>query len=604
MPTDNGAIELEAHRLLDIGAEVQRRLAPFLQEFLVTSPEIEYKCYAVKHRLKSIDRIMAKYQSRIVVDSTYQVSDMPDICAFRVVTMYQDQIAIVVRGLMDLFIGSLPNSTGLDFVVDAPVRIDINTSKPEADPSSIVRAVRSAADLSGVPVQLEVKQRPTGYSSVHLVVKVLNPVVLTNNSTSIQIEIQIRSALEDVWGDIDYRLRYGQERGQPGISWMRHLNVLKSLIDGIIGYVDLIKRQSDEEVIELDRIRSPIRSINTGQDQLERFRYLPDFLRIRLESAFGLWSKAQERGAHPGLFRQAADEFLNILQDLRGSEADPNLKPLIAALKAERAYMLMQTGDVDDRADAENLYKDLLKINPEDATSNYRLSSILREKSDYQGALNYLNRSLKSVESGSDIVVGVNHWAYDDIRLGFGLTFWRMAEDKLPSVERRRALLASAINHAHSVISKPADIEHSRLSAINDLLYYNWELEKLGGYCSILEERDISNLKLELYGYYQRVKLDHPNDLVYNWLDTLARVFRNDCEVVRMIASDLEIVIETRVKHIRPDLELGERGSYRWTAQLVKHLNEDEADALVFCQEILEEFGRPNVGALPNSTPS
>ncbi|WP_180356150.1 metallophosphoesterase [Aliirhizobium smilacinae] len=588
--------ESDLDMVLKLGADIQSYLAPYLHKSLIVTPEIADRCYALKYRIKDTARISEKLKSRSSADPDYSVRKMPDVCGFRIVTMYQDQIPETVKNILALIEAGAPAELGLEFAKNHPVEIDVNVAKMDADQTAMAEAIRSAFANSSLAVRFNVKQRPTGYSSVHLVAYVTAPPPYERLEV-IPIEVQIRSALEDVWGDIDYRLRYGRGRGDVGVSWMRHLNVLKGMIDALVGYVDVIKRHSEEEPVTAPVGGALVRSMNSGEMQLNRFKNVPEPLRSKMRIAFGLWEEAQDRrttqGGSPGLFRQAADAFLAILHDVQGARYDnePWKEDLVFALKGERAYMLVYTGDSVEQLEAETIYRELLQKKPDDAASNYRLGNILRERGDYESALHHSGRAITTVEQNGDEIITKHHWAFDEIRRGFGLTYWRMSEQMKSGDERKAGYLAEAIKHARSVIVTPADPEN-RLSAINDILYYNWELLEIDpGSSGQVSTADAKAYKYELFEHFQKSKGDVDN-LGWHWLDTLARLFHDELDKAREIAMHLELVLENRVRAIRPNIELAKKGSVRWTIQISQHLTADEADALVFCQEILEEVQR------------
>jgi hypothetical protein len=71
---------------------------------------------------------------------------------------------------------------------------------------------------------------------------------------SVPVEIQVRTAFEDVWGEIEHALKYKapdiksdedeEELHRSNVT--PHLNVLATMIDGMAQYADQIKIQIDE----------------------------------------------------------------------------------------------------------------------------------------------------------------------------------------------------------------------------------------------------------------------------------------------------------------------------------------------------------------------
>ena len=98
---------------------------------------------------------------------------------------------------------------------------------------------------SNLKPKTDVSTRDTYYSSIHFVGWV-DTRSSEHTTEKVRVEIQIRSALEDVWGEIDHELQLQMRRKDPTLPKNRHLVVLKELIDAIISYVHIIKKQTDD----------------------------------------------------------------------------------------------------------------------------------------------------------------------------------------------------------------------------------------------------------------------------------------------------------------------------------------------------------------------
>ena len=181
------------------------------------------------------------------------------------------------------------------------------------------------------------------------------------------------------------------------------------------------------------------------------------------------------------------------------------------------------------------------------------------------------------------------HWVFDWSRLGIGVTKWKLFLLSKTQKERIDYLLSS-INISKEVIDHPAESSSSRLSSINDYLYYIWEYLQIDEsiFDGIISRDAYDSYCDELYEF---VTNGDNYDCVL--LDTVQRVLRKDearvIPIAIMLEERIELVVSTRI----PNLRFPPRGSARWLVFIAPHLNDDEKDMLTYCQEILEEFGRP-----------
>jgi hypothetical protein len=183
---------LEAHEFLDVGRKLQERILLYFNQI-----ELASGTYAFKSRVKEHSRIMSKLEDRRKKPGGYDLSDMPDICAFRIITLYQDDIPKLLKEMLSK-IASDPGP----FIREEPINIEVNTSRLPTDPLSLDNAVAAiASELIGM-LQLIVappKVRDTGYSSIHVVVWARHGVnKIKGQPKQMRVEIQIKSALEDV----------------------------------------------------------------------------------------------------------------------------------------------------------------------------------------------------------------------------------------------------------------------------------------------------------------------------------------------------------------------------------------------------------------------
>lgn len=609
LPTPPGVTPNErAFMLRDAALEVQGRLLRFFSNFEIRPPEDrDGQQFALKSRVKTVKRILEKYEERKSKDPDYKIESMPDICGFRIITKYQDEIPLVISKLLE----SIEERVNSPFHHERIINIDINNSRTESDPLSLVEPVRAVCAQSKLKPAVSVETKSSGYSSIHFVGSVAIRVP-DHPVREMRVEIQIRSALEDIWGEIDHELGYVLRRRNIRNSRSRHLLVLKNMIDAFISYVDVIKREGEIEIPEIVTSKS----VNDPDDQLRRLKDLPEAIYSRVDQAFQIWKKAykgiESNNVDIADSQEGAKAFENLLTDFRDQPTHNRAlaKEFTYICRVEYAYLLQYTGEPADSSRAEDVYVNILDDRPNDATANFRLGALLRKKGDIEklnGALElskasflksrtHLTQALDFINRGTDERIKKNHRVYDVVRREVGLVQWRICGiEDLPMPERRDALLA-AIKAAHEVILNPAhDDPVMRRNAINDFLYYRcWESTQLEGAETSykISETDLASYREELYAAYAA---EPEGKKTYNIVDTLLRVFQKDDEKARQLALSLEDILENVARKRKPTLLKLEKGTMRWYNSLIKELDLDESDALSFAHDILQRHGRHNV---------
>jgi ppGpp synthetase/RelA/SpoT-type nucleotidyltranferase/predicted phosphodiesterase len=623
-------LEEEAHSRLVAARYIQSQVLQYLSQQEIDAQHY----YAVTSRIKRFERIIEKFydrRARARSDNTdYTLESMNDICGFRIVTRYQDEIPYVVGALLAHMEDPEKKSP---FLPGRQITVEINSSRTEMDPLSLVEPVRAICNQSKLKPDSLLNPRESGYSSIHFVATVAT--ALGYEVREMRVEIQIRSAFEDAWGEIDHHIDYRERRGKKDIPRNKHLNVLKSMVDAMISYVDLIKKQSEESKEPQPPVIRTSRSVNTPSDQLARLAKLPKEILQRVEQAFEIWSQAYEsresERPNPVLFKDGAKAFEALLNDFVDKpeadrndrlEADKRLagesqEELEYVCRIEYAYLLQYTGEAADTEQAEKVYINILHKWPDDVTANYRLGAVYRklgspDKADanrnqpnnnLDKSKAYLTRALRAVAEGIDGRITKAHLVYDSLRRDVGLTEWRISEDFYRPMDARKKALLLALESAYDVIrnqavadvpidanTRVADI--TSLSAINDFLYYRWYQTDLGvgdlGF--VISDDEEFRYREKLYGFYKsRTAEQHE----YSFIDTLLRLYVEDEDKAKPLARDLVSVLEKLVLKQAPNQTLPPFGTTYWYGALLKQLNYDQGDALTYAHDFLKKVGYP-----------
>ncbi len=145
--------------------------------------------YTIKYRIKDVERMLEKLgqkgsKAKITVDNF--AKKVPDILGLRIVCLRLSDVEKVER-----FLGSLRKEEKLVFV-KGPVK-----------KQTFVLPVNPG---EGVPKDIDLQY--SGYSSIHYVIKLGKALRPTGELKSVLAELQVRTILEEAWGEIDHKYRY------------------------------------------------------------------------------------------------------------------------------------------------------------------------------------------------------------------------------------------------------------------------------------------------------------------------------------------------------------------------------------------------------------
>ncbi|WP_186211324.1 (p)ppGpp synthetase [Burkholderia gladioli] len=174
-----------------------------VEAILTKDPRVSPIIHSFKRRLKgevSIkDKISKKRLSGIRVDSGNVFSEITDIYAVRLIHLYPHDIKVVHEVIMD-------HAKNKDWIL---------VEKPKAytwDPDSV-------KFLKNLGLRCELKS--SFYTSVHYLVK-------PRRNSQVVCEIQVRSLLEEVWGEVDHKIKYKGLTEDERVN--EHLAVLARLV--------------------------------------------------------------------------------------------------------------------------------------------------------------------------------------------------------------------------------------------------------------------------------------------------------------------------------------------------------------------------------------
>jgi len=584
-------IELAAWRRRNDAGIAEEKVKDLLRALEIPESEL----FDQKSRIKEVDSCVRKIMAKRETDPDYSIDQMPDVCGFRLITLFQSGVPEMVGRLLAAAKQGALRSPALR--LNQTSGVTIHSSRRDNDPLSIVGAVEEVVRASGLGCTPDLRSSGTGYSSVHVVID-LDIGGDHGAKNWIPVEFQVRTVLEEVWGQLDHKFRYRSGRGALGSSsWQLHLNVVKSQFDTCVQYLDLIKDMATARDEEAPLTVQPSTLTLTRPEQVLEYcrsKSVPTGLLERLSEAFALWKEAdgsRQKGGEPGLFRRAADAFGFLLEP--PPEMDPaglSREDFLYIVRMEQAYMLLMSGDQVDLPGAEAIYRQIIADRAEDAAAVFRLGQCLRSLEKFDEAIARLQEAIRitTSEDSEEFYPGERAFIFDRARLSLGTTYFRLFSVTEDAAEKVR-LIGLAVETAENVFANHRSPDVLPSSS-NDLLYYGWEqrklMEKEGNPSKAIGDERL----MELANLLEEEDRCNPSNS-YERDDTLARVYSMlgngaaAAAAAARVRDWIERVAETRSGERFRNSE--EQYSFEWVRRISRHLvSEDEQDALVFALDI------------------
>ncbi len=217
-------------------------LKPKLLSMLTLGPRsLEHDAYAIKARVKMFDSAAEKILSKREAKPEYGPTDLTDILGLRILCLWPDDISRVLEKLITTI--SEVIGTGLSSFISTDIAEVITEVVVYKGPNSpVIYDVIGAQmaewlefepRLSGC-VKTEPSPRDRPYSSVHMVLWCRTAHI--DNWLPVPVEIQVRTSLEDVWSEVEHRLKYkAQDRGQDE----RSIQIGHDLLNGLKTQLDV-----------------------------------------------------------------------------------------------------------------------------------------------------------------------------------------------------------------------------------------------------------------------------------------------------------------------------------------------------------------------------
>lgn len=494
------------------------------QDLLAALPRstLPQLCYAQRSRVKSHRKLLEKVSRKRPKDLDYQLETITDVIGLRLVTLFRDDIPLVVLELLKLLKGE--NFSPNPFINTLPEEIIIYSVHKNYD--ALDEKV-SAVVLEQMPEcasTLRTEQSEQGYSSIHIIARLcwstknggINDVTPSDIAVfdrpdkpyHIPLEIQIRTVFEDAWGEIDHKYGYvhrqdkEHERHITNPQFVSsHLRVLKRFVDACSQYADVINEEANSDTPHLEA--GNVFSVGPDNELIERFKALgveaplcEEYARGRdkKERALAI-DKTDIKKRRPALL-DAAESFRDlgdlIAKPLHNSDSKQDGLDLIYFYsKLNEAFCLLSTYQKQELLQAKSIYEDLEGDYRGYVFLSMRLGQVLGKLGQPNASLRKLLQAEKMAEKIFSETNGQlndqlprSDYEYMRRTLPFqiGFQYWRKAEE-LDRSEKNTPIIADYLKKAYSyteqMLNAPDVDENKKLLTHQNQLYYAVEYLKL-----------------------------------------------------------------------------------------------------------------------------
>jgi len=305
-PTSNQLkmIEFEAFKALSGADYVRQRL---LHGLSMGTPSIETQAYLIKSRVKDASSLVTKVLDRKLKGKSYSASHARDIVGLRLLVLFKSELPLILNRFLDFVRWSQQPPFSLFYgetLQDSIEEIVIYPVADELDPNlgffldqfeKFGFFYGDRAPENRVSVQVLKKQ--SRYSSIHIVLWANGPT--QSLSDRVPVEVQLRTSLEDVWGEVEHRLRYKSSRRRKSNGGRRtaeteggfklvyeELENLKLTLDSASNTSDALRRWMDNTVRDNVVVRSYTRNVSFDMNVLRDIG-LPQHIMESLQPIIG-----------------------------------------------------------------------------------------------------------------------------------------------------------------------------------------------------------------------------------------------------------------------------------------------------------------------------
>jgi ppGpp synthetase/RelA/SpoT-type nucleotidyltranferase/tetratricopeptide (TPR) repeat protein len=517
------------------------------------SPSIKDVAYALKMRTKDDYKIIDKVLKKKEKSNTYSVNNIRDIVGLRIVNLYRLDALNVIPILLDRIEENSGNSE-TDLFWENPIEeVIIYSVNPTGDAQNLPSRIFSVFESRNYKEKTTINESPQNYSSTHIVAWCRGK--YNGEYLPVPVEIQIRTALEDVWSEIDHQLKYKRQNIANDVdsasiaaieNCLSHLGVMKTLNDGLAQYGDQVKIQ----ISEIDqRVKRTGRS-RLAEEPTKRLETHTEFsgeLKKLVCEVFGETREVINNYKFDSYsYTSRNTELSSLLEKLEklrndelvcSKENPPELQSeLDYVIQMETALVYYELGKGMGKTagnnhllNAQQIYSKMESLYPRRGIVQFRHGRVLASLSNYELAIEKLESLLGNLDSTD---IEPDHWVVPSTHRLLGYYLWdtgaklrTMSGDFETESDRHRfqeyAFKAIAESRKASLISvkveqEPNEVPHEsdRIMSVSNTIFFVVEFIEAGGSWSKLAELgldsdEIKKLMNEVSQFDRDAFVDH-----------------------------------------------------------------------------------------------
>ena len=482
---DSKDIEKECFNALAGASEVKSRI---LSGLAMGNPSIESKAHLIKCRVKSHVSLMTKVLDRRKKNPSYKASDVTDIVGLRLLSLFRMDLpeltdlflSFVENGQkkeMSLFVGDTFKDAISEIIV---YKSDVSSNQTVnrileyfRERNLAIETLEENQSANDSRADVKVIQKKNQYSSIHIIVRCRN-CIRDDPNDAIAMEVQIRTPLEDVWGEIDHGLFYKntmvehQNDSEEAENWRRdvreRLDYLKQKLDICNHEADSIFRNvkfrarslqaANVETSTFSINLETLQSLSVPNDMTEKLKGTVAELRKNFE-AFNRADGSLSR-SKAVKFSKLFDQYAAIFERIRKrSEECPNKDErkqgkIIYYLLMEEALCLFLAGKAldtptakygptaEDKSKAEEFFSksfdrysevESFEEDVKDAVLAFRISNVLSALKAEDAAFERIKAANHNLQTSKQPTLDDTHFLRIRIPRLYGLMLWNKADE-------------------------------------------------------------------------------------------------------------------------------------------------------------------------------
>lgn len=332
-----------------------------------------YGVYEKIHRKREELAKSSTPPSKSKLKTKYNLGTLGDVIGIRFITLFAEEQITIIERLLEFTLSNDSGNTFYGIEKDSLTEVKIYTNRrTEHDQIGlqIKSIVESEIQKRSLKVHVVHDSSKKAYSSVHFSFR-------TDNDVS--LELQVRTAFEDAYGEIAHRVSYKKEKDLKNENYMSdQLHILKQTIDASISHCDLIYKQVKKTLNGtrnnvpplFDNVGELLKSLELDESFIKTYTQLSEkFSEIKLSGEIGKNVKA------------LGNDF-NKLQDGYSSQEN-QLSVIKYFCDMGYADALISTRLDDDLVEGFEIYSSLAEEHPTNPLIFYRIARIQELQGTY-----------------------------------------------------------------------------------------------------------------------------------------------------------------------------------------------------------------------------